>query len=67
MALIYVRNWVLLSIFGIYLPIFVFKLCMRADIWKECLGIADEHLQLWPLIDVQNCVSSLSFEHMDGL
>ena len=38
--LIDVRNWFLLSIFGLSLPIF-FKLCMRVDIGKECLGIAD--------------------------
>ena len=38
--LIDVRNWFSLSIFGIPLPIF-FKLGMRADIGKECHGIAD--------------------------
>ena len=38
--LIGVRNWFSLSIFGISLPIF-FKLCMRVDIGKECLGIED--------------------------
>ena len=37
--LIDIRNWFLLSIFGISLPIF-FELCMRVDI-EECLGIAD--------------------------
>ena len=37
--LIDIRNKFLLSIFGISLPIF-FKLCMRVDIGKECLGIA---------------------------
>ena len=36
--LIDVRNWFSFSIFGISLPIF-FKLCMRVDIGKECLGI----------------------------
>ena len=39
--LIDVRNRVSLSIFGISLPIF-FKLCMRVDIGKECVGIEDE-------------------------
>ena len=39
-SLIYVRNWFSLSIFDISLPIF-FKLCMRDDIGKECLRIAD--------------------------
>ena len=34
------RNWFPLSIFGIPLPIF-FKLGMRVDTGKECLGIAD--------------------------
>ena len=34
------RNWFSLSISGISLPIF-FKLCMRIDIGKKCLGIAD--------------------------
>ena len=38
--LIDVRNWCLLSIFGIPLLIF-FKLGMRVDIVKECFGIAD--------------------------
>ena len=38
--LIDIRNWFLFSIFGISLPIF-FKLCMRVDIGKECLGIED--------------------------
>ena len=38
--LIDVRNWFSLSIFSISLPIF-FKLCMKDDIGKECLGIAD--------------------------
>ena len=38
--LIDVRNWFSLSIFGISLPFF-FKLCIRVDIWEECLGIAD--------------------------
>ena len=38
--LINVRNWFSLSISGISLPNF-FKLCMRVDIGKECLGIAD--------------------------
>ena len=38
--LIDVRNWFSLSIFGIPLSIF-FKLGMRADIVKECSGIAD--------------------------
>ena len=38
--LIDVRNWFSFSIFGISLPIF-FKLCMRFDIGKECLGIED--------------------------
>ena len=32
-----VRNWFSLSIFGISLPYF-FKLCMRVDIGKKCLG-----------------------------
>ena len=36
--LIDVRNWFSLSIFGISLLI-SFKLCMRVDIEKECLGI----------------------------
>ena len=36
----YVRNWFLLSIFGISSPIFL-KLCMRVDIGKECLWIED--------------------------
>ena len=40
MAFIDVRNCFSLSIFGISLPIF-FKLSMRVDIGKECLGIAD--------------------------
>ena len=35
-----VRNWFSISFFGISLPIF-FKLCMRVDIWKECLRIED--------------------------
>ena len=39
-SLIYVRNWFSLSIFNISLTIF-FKLGMRVDIGKECLGIAD--------------------------
>ena len=39
--LIDVRNGFSLSIFRISLPIF-FKLCMRDDNGKECLGIADE-------------------------
>ena len=34
-----IRSWFSLSIFGISLPIF-FKLCIRIDIGKECLGIA---------------------------
>ena len=38
--LIDVRNWFLLSIFGIPLLIF-FKIAMRVDIGKECPGIAD--------------------------
>ena len=38
--LIDVRNWFSLSIFGISLLIF-FKLCLRVDIRKECLGITD--------------------------
>ena len=38
--LIDVRNWFSFSIFDISLPIF-FKLCMRVDIGKECLGIED--------------------------
>ena len=38
--LIDVRNWFLLSIFGISLLIF-FKLGIIFDIGKECLGIAD--------------------------
>ena len=38
--LIDVRNWFSFSIFGISLPIF-FKLCIRVDIGKECLGIED--------------------------
>ena len=38
--LIDVRNWFSLSIFDISLQIF-FKICMRVDIGKECLGIAD--------------------------
>ena len=43
--LIYVRNWFSLSIFGISLQKF-FKLCMRVDIGKECLGIADGYILL---------------------
>ena len=39
-ALIDIRNWFSLSIFGIPLPIF-FKLGMRVNIVKECSGIAD--------------------------
>ena len=39
-SLIGIRNWFSFSIFGISLPIF-FKLCMRVDIGKECLGIED--------------------------
>ena len=35
-----VRNWFSLSILCISLPIF-FKLCIRVDIGKECLGIED--------------------------
>ena len=35
-----VRDWFLLSSFGIPLQIF-FKLSMRVDIVKECSGIAD--------------------------
>ena len=31
-----ISNWFLLSIFGVS-----FKLCMRVDIGKECLGIED--------------------------
>ena len=38
--LIDVRNWFSFSIFDISLLIF-FKLCMRVDIGKECLGIED--------------------------
>ena len=38
--LIEVRNSFSLSIFGIFVPI-LFKLRMRVDIGKECLGIAD--------------------------
>ena len=38
--LIDVRYWLFLSIFGISLPIF-FKFCMRVDIGKECVWIAD--------------------------
>ena len=38
--LIDVRNWFSFSIFGISIPIF-FKLCMRVDIGKECIGIKD--------------------------
>ena len=38
--LIDIRNEFSLSVFCISLPIF-FKLCMRVDIGKECLGIAD--------------------------
>ena len=38
--LIDVRNWFLLSIFSIRLPIF-FKLGMRVDIVKDSSGIAD--------------------------
>ena len=38
--LIDVRNWVSLSIFGIFLPIF-FKLGIRVCIGEGCLGIAD--------------------------
>ena len=34
------RNWFLLSIFPIFWSIF-FKLCMRVDNRKVCLGIAD--------------------------
>ena len=40
LPLIYIITWFSLSIFGISLPIF-FKLCVRVDIGKECLGIAD--------------------------
>ena len=39
--LIDVCNWFSLSIFGILLRTF-FKLGMRADIVKECSGIADD-------------------------
>ena len=39
--LIDVGNSFSLSIFGIFLPIFFFKLCMRVDIGKEGLGITD--------------------------
>ena len=39
--LIDARNLFSLSIFGIFVQIF-FKLCMRVDIGKECLMIADE-------------------------
>ena len=35
--LIDVRNWLSLSIFGIFLPIF-FKLGIRVDNGEECLG-----------------------------
>ena len=35
-----VRNRFSLPFFGVSLPIF-FKLCMRVDIGKECLGIED--------------------------
>ena len=38
--LIDVRNCFSFSIFGIFLPI-CFKLCMRVNIGKECLGIED--------------------------
>ena len=38
--LIAVRNWFLLSIFAISLPIF-FKHGIRVDKGEECLGIAD--------------------------
>ena len=38
--LIDIKNRFSLSIFGISLPIF-FKLCMKVDIGKECLGLAD--------------------------
>ena len=38
--LIDIRNWFSLSIFGIFLPIF-FRLHIRVDIEKQCLGIAD--------------------------
>ena len=38
--LIDVRNWFSFSIFGISLSIFC-KLCMGADIGKECFGIED--------------------------
>ena len=38
-----VRNCFLLSIFGIFLPIFFkFGIHVRVDIWEECLGIADD-------------------------
>ena len=37
-----------------FLPIF-FKLGIRGDIWKECIGIADgKGTELWPFIDVRN-------------
>ena len=56
-----VRNWFLLSIFGIPLPIF-FKLGMRVDFGKECPGIADSEFwqistELRALIDVRNWFS----------
>ena len=38
--LIDIRNGFSLSFFGIFLPIF-FKLGIRVDIEKQCLGIAD--------------------------
>ena len=41
--LIDVRNWFSLYDFGISLPI-LFKPCMRVDIGKECLGIADGYI-----------------------
>ena len=39
--LIDIRNWFLLSIFGIIPLLIFFKLGMRVDIVKECSGIAD--------------------------
>ena len=39
--LIDIRNWFPLSIFGMFLLI-IYKLCMRVDIGKKCLGIEDD-------------------------
>ena len=40
LPLIDVIYWFSFSTFGISLPIF-FKLCIRVDIGKECLGLED--------------------------